>query len=126
MEPPWIFKSLLHLKLKLKHIKTIQHSLKFLPQSFLKALTQDNHILFFLQTAYQNYKNRKIISLAKVINRIYQYRKKTNNQEHLDVNQEILILSLKSLFKTKQNCSLIQIWINTVLCENYLKISAFN
>lgn len=60
----------------MKHIKKqFQYSLKFLPQSFLKALIQDNHILFFLQTAYQNYKNRKIISLAKVINKMHQYRK---------------------------------------------------
>lgn len=63
MEPPSVFKSL-HLKLKLKYVKqktkkkTIQHSLEFLPQSFLKALIQDNHILFFLQTAYQNYKKK--------------------------------------------------------------------
>lgn len=53
----------------------MQHSLKFLPQSFLKALIQDNHILFFLQTAYQNYKNKRTISLAKIIDKIYQYRK---------------------------------------------------
>lgn len=56
--------SLPHLELKLKHTKK---QFSILPQSFLKVLTQDNHILFFLQTAYQNYKNRKTISLAEVI-----------------------------------------------------------